>query len=1837
MLKRAKIILLSLLALLILFCVSSANAAVTVKSFKNNVWYIFKISPSTYELAIDCVGLKYTGYEALKLSLAAEGIGYYEQPITGTQFAFQTVGHAAVAGSGIALALGVAPETITALIIAEGLDLTADIVFYIKGRIDDIDFTPPEMQWITPNYNDINEIIFHIADANSFYSSIPEAKVIMRDDNSGIDPFSLSVDYDSYGGQGEPGQIVPNIKPVECIANVNSVGEVNMDPSVWTHLGKFTSTHIPIGGYIIKPSIFDIRANENDGTIDNKSCIFFVSDQSQMSIYGAAPQGDNYELNPGISVYINTAECDKVDSNKITITIDGELIDITDYKEISDTEYSLYAKSSHSLSLGPHNVKIEAYDRQGIMGELAWSFNIVEPTQSPTITDPTITVGNPSHQVYDEDFGLYNISVNIDPNFIVQQAFVVADSNPNYVLAHYYGTNHIQYTWDSKCYPYGTMIFTIFAVDANNNYWSKSATINYNPLASAGTINNQRILYIPAGQTVTLAAGIYNYSDYIIQEPSSVLILNGDVTLIAPSISLGGDVNISSHLTCKSYNPLSVNNIGSGTYNYIALTDTSAPLPPTFGYGFIKLDQSATVGGIPAGAVDSNEWTNKNIFISWNAGNDGNGVGVSYYPYYFGPDSAGQPVNNGQKVANDLEGINYLRVGAFDHFGNSGLASLVYVSKKDTTLPEFYHWKLESGEYVQDKIECAPSENEFILDTQRPDCSIKVSDKSEKTSIDVCGLDVESAYYRFSTDSGNNWSNWKKTSCSGVNGSTGWETITAENVPFDQDSDKKNYIQYKISDMVGNESISPSVLVKINTNPIVFSGFYLPYDGGLMADNRYFIFRSYFSPPNNLKSFDACIDGTQYCQSNGNPESGVLEAQLSQMRLSPGIHTLNFSIEDINGYRTSQQTRTFRVVKPEVTLTIDPAEWCNNYKENNHGAITIDVTNNIADDTYAYFEVILNSSYFGYDVAGYQQTELYNESGYKAIPYHKKIDFNLVGVTEYVLVEVNIYSDDSKQNLLFTRKGKIRTASPIFYQNKFTFENIEEEFYPYFYMPVLKQGNNELAYNITNHECRFVPIERNIFVSLESSNNYQIFASTVPFGTAYINNNSSQPPINIPINQVYICDALNPISIALKHRATIEGGEKFTIIGCEDILHTDWSIYWPLPQVSVNTAIVDGTLKLNLAIQVGNSYQTAFDLLGLKVTVQMPELDYSEVRTVDILASETKELSYIIALAAAVTPGNHAIKVILEAANKIEKEFYYSVIDNGEDKEVPSTEIKTSELVSISGAKTYISDQTQIYFVATDSGTEPSGIDFTEYAIDASTWTVYASSFTLAGEGEHTVEYRSRDKAGNLEDTKQAIYYLDTTAPESQIVASGYEIAEGTTTYINSHSTFTISAIDPLSNGVSSGIKNMQYKIDAGSFTIIPSTTNYQLSTNIPDGQHTITYQAMDNVGNLEALRTFTSIFDSTKPQVKSTYPANNGKVKAKQATPITIAFSEPVQSADWAKSIEMRESGKVVEWNSKKGFNITYDTTTYTVSIDGKLKNNRVYEVILKNTISDRVKNYLDEYQFSFQTIMNAAEGGTLSDPATGLTLIIPPNALPCDGYFEISLIQQANPPKLPKPLQWLLDQRKAYQIIFYDEHGAIVKKQVKKAFAVVIILKNQWIALTQSQPQINPQTVKLYQVGSIKEVILPTSGQAVSPQESQPRFAPVLMSESSYDAQEEAITVEVNSFGIFNLAGFTAPDNSLDDLSCYPNPFNPCKQNITIQYYLLNESEVTIAIYDLLGNLVKTWEIPTGEMNARSGLNQLSWDGRNGQGDTVANGGYILFVHSDGQKKKFKILVVK
>ncbi len=66
----------------------------------------------------------------------------------------------------------------------------------------------------------------------------------------------------------------------------------------------------------------------------------------------------------------------------------------------------------------------------------------------------------------------------------------------------------------------------------------------------------------------------------------------------------------------------------------------------------------------------------------------------------------------------------------------------------------------------------------------------------------------------------------------------------------------------------------------------------------------------------------------------------------------------------------------------------------------------------------------------------------------------------------------------------------------------------------------------------------------------------------------------------------------------------------------------------------------------------------------------------------------------------------------------------------------------------------------EVTLSATD-GAGGSGVEWTEYRIDGGAWTrsdntgeddPFVTTFTVSGDGDHTVEFRSRDRAGNVED-----------------------------------------------------------------------------------------------------------------------------------------------------------------------------------------------------------------------------------------------------------------------------------------------------------------------------------------------------------------------------------------------------------------------------------------------------------------------------------------------------
>ena len=63
---------------------------------------------------------------------------------------------------------------------------------------------------------------------------------------------------------------------------------------------------------------------------------------------------------------------------------------------------------------------------------------------------------------------------------------------------------------------------------------------------------------------------------------------------------------------------------------------------------------------------------------------------------------------------------------------------------------------------------------------------------------------------------------------------------------------------------------------------------------------------------------------------------------------------------------------------------------------------------------------------------------------------------------------------------------------------------------------------------------------------------------------------------------------------------------------------------------------------------------------------------------------------------------------------------------------------------------------------------------------------------------------------------------------------------------------------------------------------------------------------------------------------------------------------------------------------------------------------------------------------------------------------------------------------------------------------------------------------------------------------------------------------------------------------------------------------------YKLADDARVTVRIFSLTGRLVLNKEYPSGSTGGLAGLNEISWDGRNGEGETVSSGGYIAVVEA-------------
>jgi len=118
-------------------------------------------------------------------------------------------------------------------------------------------------------------------------------------------------------------------------------------------------------------------------------------------------------------------------------------------------------------------------------------------------------------------------------------------------------------------------------------------------------------------------------------------------------------------------------------------------------------------------------------------------------------------------------------------------------------------------------------------------------------------------------------------------------------------------------------------------------------------------------------------------------------------------------------------------------------------------------------------------------------------------------------------------------------------------------------------------------------------------------------------------------------------------------------------------------------------------------------------------------------------------------------------------------------------------------------------------------------------------------------------------------------------------------------------------------------------------------------------------------------------------------------------------------------------------------------------------------------------------------------------------------------------------------------------------------------------------------------------------------------------------------YAEEQGGVTEAVQSVVLYTAAPMTTDR----EVTNRPNPFRAGREETVILFRSTVDGPINITIYDLYGDLVFS-----DQLTVSAGVTeQYVWDGRNGKGTVVGNGGYVCRIHGGGMDLRRKIAVVK
>lgn len=184
----------------------------------------------------------------------------------------------------------------------------------------------------------------------------------------------------------------------------------------------------------------------------------------------------------------------------------------------------------------------------------------------------------------------------------------------------------------------------------------------------------------------------------------------------------------------------------------------------------------------------------------------------------------------------------------------------------------------------------------------------------------------------------------------------------------------------------------------------------------------------------------------------------------------------------------------------------------------------------------------------------------------------------------------------------------------------------------------------------------------------------------------------------------------------------------------------------------------------------------------------------------------------------------------------------------------PVSKLSLEGAPSFSSHKIYFGLKLKGRFSAKD---DMSGVETTLISIDGEPFIALQSIIEFDQEKEYVVKYFAVDKVGNVEKENSKNFVVDKTAPTTAH-SVGFDNIDGKV--LSSRSVISLASHDKLS-----GVSKILVAFDDNLQTAYANSIRPSL---LSDGDHTLTYFAIDNVNNVESKNQYTFYLDRTPPTV---------------------------------------------------------------------------------------------------------------------------------------------------------------------------------------------------------------------------------------------------------------------------------------------------------------------------------------------------------------------------------